>query len=98
MYARVMTALIKPGYMEKMLHIYQSIITTAEKQKGFKDIILLTNTKTNKVMSISVWETEADMKAGENSGYLREKIASVAATCTFEGTPVTEYYEVGIFK
>ncbi len=96
MHARVMTAQVKPGKTNQMLQIYRSIIPTAEKQKGFKGMLALTNRKTNKAISISLWETEDDMIAGENSGYLKEQIAKVAAELTFAGTPVTEHYEVSI--
>ena len=96
MHARVMTAQIKPGKTDRMLKIYQSIIKASQEQKGFKGIFALTDRITNKAIFISFWETEDDMKAGENSGYLKEKIAKIAAQCTFDGTPVTEHYEVSI--
>ncbi len=96
MHARVMTAQIKPGMTDRIRKIYQSIITAAQEQKGFKGIFTLTNRNTNKAISISFWETEDDMIAGETSGYLKEQIAKVAAQCTFDETPVTEHYEVSI--
>ena len=96
MHARVVTAQIRPGKTDQMLKIYQSVINVAKEQKGFKGILSLTNRNTNKAISISLWENEDDMKAGETSGYLKEQIAKVAAQCTFDGTPVTEHYEVSI--
>ena len=95
MHARVVTAQFQPGKMEEMLRIYRdSIVPAAKAQKGFEGIMCLTNPNTNKAISIALWETEADMMAGEASGYLQEQIAKVAGT--FAGPPVTEHYEVGV--
>ena len=97
MNARVMTAQIMPGKTDQMLKIYQSIILTTKNLKGFKGIITLTNRNTNKAISISFWETKYDMIEGENSGYLKEKIAQIAAQNTFAVPPVTEHYDVSIY-
>ena len=37
------------------------------------------------------------MIEGENSGYLKEKIAQIAAQNTFAVPPVTEHYDVSIY-
>ena len=95
MYARVVTVQIQAGKMEEMLSIYrESTVPAAKEQKGFKGIFLLTNTDTNKGISIALWETEADMEAGEASSYLQEQIAKVAPT--FAGPPTTDHYEVSV--
>ena len=97
MYARVMTAQIMPGKTDQMLKIYQSIISTTKNLKGFKGILTLTDRNTNKAIFISLWETKADMIEGETSGYLKEKIAQIAAHNTFAMPPVTEHYDVSIY-
>jgi len=95
MYARVVTVQVQPGKMDEMISIYRdSVVPAAKEQKGFKGIFALTDTDTNKAISIALWETEADMKAGEASGYLNEQIAKVAPT--FAGPPTTERYEVSV--
>ena len=95
MYARVVTVQIQPGKMDEMISIYRdSVVPAAKEQKEFKGIFALTDTDTNKAISIALWETEADMKAGEASGYLNEQIAKVAPT--FAGSPATERYEVSV--
>lgn len=95
MHARVMTGLIQPGKMDEMISIYRdSILPVAKEQQGFKGIILLTDSHTNKIISISLWETEAYMKAGETSGYLQQQIGQIAPTLA---TPsVREAYEVSV--
>ncbi len=45
-------------------------------------------------MTVSLWETEADLRAGETSGYVCEQLAKVAHMLT--STPVQEIYEVGV--
>ena len=96
MQARVMTVQIMPNKTDQMLNIYNSIISTTQKMKGFKGFLTLTNRTTNKAISISLWDTKADMEEGETSGYLKEKIAKIAAHNTFAGPPVTEHYDVSI--
>ncbi len=94
MYARLVTVQIQPGKMDEMLSIYRDSVVPAAKEQKFKGIFLLTNTDTNKGISITLWETEADMKAGEASGYLNEQIAKLAHA--FAGPPTTERYEVSV--
>jgi len=92
-----MTAQIMPGKTDQMLKIFQSITSTTKNLKGFKGFLTLTNRNTNKTISISLWETKADMIEGETSGYLKEKIAQIAAHNTFAVPPVTEHYDVSIY-
>ena len=55
MHARVMTGLIQPGKMDEMIRIYRdSVMPTAKEQKGLKGGILLTDSNTNKIISISL--------------------------------------------
>jgi heme-degrading monooxygenase HmoA len=53
---------------------------------------LLTDPSTDKVISITLWETEADMKADETSPYYREMLAAFAQT--FAATPARASYQV----
>ena len=59
-----------------------------------KGIILLTDSHTNKIISISLWETQAYMKASETSGYLQQQIGQVAPSLA--APPVREAYEVSV--
>jgi heme-degrading monooxygenase HmoA len=91
--ARVLTAMVQPGKMEEGIQIVRdSILPTTKQQQGFKGGLVLTDHSQNKVLSLTLWKTEADLSAGESSGYLREqlgKLSNVLATKV-----VREVYEV----
>ncbi|MFQ6050638.1 MAG: antibiotic biosynthesis monooxygenase family protein [Candidatus Hydrothermarchaeota archaeon] len=95
MHARVVTVQIQPGKMEETISLYRdSVVPAAKQQQGFKGALLLTDSNTGKALSIVLWETEADMKVTEASGYFQEQIAKFAAL--FAAPPVTEHYEVRV--
>jgi heme-degrading monooxygenase HmoA len=95
MHARVVTGQSQPNKQDEETNVYRdNIVPAAREQKGFKGAFLLTNPNTNKFISITLWETEADMMAGEASGYLKEQLDKAAAT--FAGPPTTEHFEVSV--
>ena len=95
MYARVVIAEVQPGKMSEASNIFRdSIKPAAKQQKGYKGGYFLTDAKTGKAMSIALWETEADMTAGESSDYLREQVAKIAPVLA--APPITEHYEVSV--
>jgi heme-degrading monooxygenase HmoA len=95
MHARVVTVQIQPGKMDELIDLYRgSIAPAAKEQKGSKGAFLLTNPDTNKAISITVWETKADMTAGEASGYYQEQVAKAAPT--FAEQPAMEHYSVSV--
>ena len=95
MYARVTIAQVQPGKMDEALQIVRdSVIPVAKQQLGFKGVWELVDRSNNKALAITMWETEADLKAGETSGYYHEQIAKVASLLV--GSSVREIYEVAI--
>ena len=56
--------------------------------------MLLTDRSTGKGVTVGLWETEADLKANEASGYLQEQTAKFAGV--FAAPPVREEYEVSV--
>lgn len=95
MYARVTTSMAQPGKMDEAVQIVQeSIVPVMKQQQGFKGYLLIADANTNKSISITLWDTEADMTTGESSGYYREQIAKVASVLT--GSPTMEHFEVRI--
>lgn len=95
MCARVVTVQIQPGKLDEAIQIFRdSIKPAARQQKGHQGGYLLADRQTGKVMSIALWETEADLTTGETSGYLREQMAKIAAT--FAAPPVSEHFEVSV--
>jgi len=95
MHARVVTVQIQPGKIDEAVSIYRdSVMPAAKQQKGFKGAFLLTDRNTGKGVSVALWETEADLKAGEASGYYQEQIAKFGGV--FAGPPAREHYEVSV--
>ena len=95
MNARVTFATAEPAKVDEIIKVMRdSILPVAKKQKGFKGLFHLTNRNTGKGMVIVLWNTEADMTAGETSGYYREQVAKVAPLLS--GPPTMEHYEVSV--
>jgi len=95
MHARAVVVQVQPGKMEEAIWIYRDcVVPVAKQQDGFKNSFLLTDTNTGKGISITLWETQANMAAGESSGYYQEQIAKF--TPTFATPSVMEHYEVSV--
>ncbi len=69
MYARVATVQVQPGKMEEFLRRYRAEqVPALQAARGFREARVLTDAHTGTVMGVTVWETEADAKAGPNRG------------------------------
>jgi len=93
MYARVGTAPVRPDQIEEATRIVrESIYPNTKEQPGFRAAYFLVDRSAGKIISMSLWETEADRRASETSGYLREQVAKIAPLM---GTPhIVEDWEV----
>jgi len=95
MHARVVTVKGQVDKLKDGIKIYtDSVLPAAEQQKGFKGLILLTDPKTGKSITMTLWDTETDMVAGESSGYFKEQIGKFMKILT--ESPVMEHYEVSV--
>jgi len=93
MHARVILGKVKHDKQDEAINIYKERVAPAAKEmKGFKSMNLLTDMNTNKFISISFWESENDMKAGESSGYLQEQLNWILPL--FVGPPTIQHYTV----
>ena len=93
MHVRIVTAQVQPDKIDETILIYRDSVGPAFKQQpGFKGTLLLMDRNTCKSISIVIWETEADLKASEASGFYQQQIAKVADF--FASTPVREVFEV----
>ena len=94
MYARVVTAQVSPEKIAEGIQLWQdSVVPAVKAQKGFKSGRLLVNRKTGKIVTVGLWETEADMLAtSEGSTFVQEQLAKFASL--FTAPPVVEHYEV----
>ena len=95
MYARVTFATAPPEKADETIKIMRdSILPAAKKQKGFKGLLNLTDRKSGKGIVIVLWNTEADMTAGEKSGFYQAQLAKEMPLLS--ATPTMEHYEVTV--
>ncbi len=96
MHVRAVTVQIQPGKTQEAIDVYKdSVVPAAKAQKGFQGAYLMTDAGSGKALSITVWESEADMLAGESSGgYYQEQIAKFGSV--FSGPPTTDHYELSV--
>ncbi len=96
MYARVLFAQLRPEQTDETIQLYrESVVPEQRKQHGFKGVVLLNDRATGKGISITFWDTEADLKASDEvSQYYQEQLAKFATY--FTAPPVREAYEVSI--
>jgi heme-degrading monooxygenase HmoA len=95
MHARVSTAEVQPGRIDELVSLSRdSVLPAAQQQQGFRGGFWLTDSDTNKVMIVTLWETKEDMEAGERSGYYREQVGKFGGMLA--GGVVREAYEVSI--
>jgi len=95
MYTRVVAVQVKPGKTDEVISLWRDTVLPVAKQlQGFKGVLLLTNRETNKGLSLTLWETEVDMKAVESSGVYQQMLAKF--TPLFAGPPALEHYEVSL--
>jgi heme-degrading monooxygenase HmoA len=93
MYARVTVMQGKPETAEEAAKIFnESVIPAAKAQKGFKGALFLTDPTTGKGMSLTLWESEGDLKAGESSGYFKEQTLKFGPLLA--GPPAREVFVV----
>ena len=73
MYIRAITFPIQPGKNDEVVRVFQdSVAPIFQKQKGFKVGYLVGDRNTNKAMSFSLWDTEADATTMETSGAYKQ--------------------------
>lgn len=102
MYARVTvlewkTGERREGIDETLQILHDSIVPVAKQQPGFKGFLGLLDRTGGKGIAITLWETEADLEAGESSGYYREQLAKLEhLSHLYALPPYREVYEVVI--
>ena len=95
MFARLTIVQVKADKMDEVIKIYgDQVVPAAKSQKGYKGILLLTDRKTGKGISVALWESEQDAIANDKSGYYQQQVARFKDY--FTKPPVQENYEVSI--
>ena len=95
MFARLVLVQVSIENVNKAIKIYEeSVIPAAKSQKGFRGAYLLTDRKTGKGIGMTLWESEQDATANEQSGYYQEQLNKYKDIMT--APPVREGYEVSV--
>ncbi len=95
MFARLTIVQVKIDKLDETIKIFEdSVAPAAKSQKGFSGAYLLTDRKTGKGISISLWDREEDAVANEQSGYYQEQVGRFKDV--FTAPPVQEGYEVSV--
>lgn len=95
MFARLTIVQMKPDLIDETVKLYEnSVVPAAKSQKGFRGAYLLTDSKSGKGISISLWDSEEEAIANEKSGYYQEQVNIFKEY--FTEPPVREGYEVSI--
>ena len=95
MFARLTIVQVKVDKIDEVIKIYgDNVVPAAKSQKGYKGILMLTDRKTGKGISIAMWESEQDAIANEKSGYYQQQVGRFKDH--FTKPPVQEGYEVSI--
>ena len=89
MYARVAYAQIKKSMMGEFTKQWNQVQTGNKKVKGWKGASLLVDHSADKIVSITNYESQAEMKATLTAHNER-----VAKFSYWANTPTTEHYEV----
>jgi heme-degrading monooxygenase HmoA len=82
MYARVTTLQYQPDKLEEGV----------QQQQGFNSFVALQDPITGKAMLITLFETEADAKAGISSGFVQQQATRIAPFLV--EAPTVAIYEV----
>lgn len=77
MYARKGTLYPDPDRFDFVLQLlHDTVAPAAERVPGFSSMLIMNNRRTNKIVAITLWESETDMRASETSEYLQEQVHS----------------------
>jgi quinol monooxygenase YgiN len=94
-HARFVYAHIHPEKIEEAIALFRdSVLPATEAQPGFKGARLLVDRGIGKAVIVTLWASEAEMKATETSGYLRTQLAKFSDY--FTAPPTRESYELVI--
>ena len=95
MFARLTIVQVKVDKVDETRKIFEeSVIPAAKSQKGYRGGYLLTDRKTGKGISLTLWDSEGDAIANEQSGYYQEQVNRFKGF--FTAPPVREGYEVSL--
>ena len=92
MHARVTTGQIQPGKMDELIGFYESVAPQLKGLKGFVSTQLLIDQAANKVFVVTLYETLADLEAGD--ALFRQAMVDPRAAAALAGPPVVAVCEM----
>ncbi len=98
MYARVVTTQYQPGKLDEALQITrESILPQLRQQAGYQRSTLLLDRSNNKVVAMSLWQTEADLQAsGASISHPGVQARLAKVNSLLAAAPLVEIYEVAV--
>jgi heme-degrading monooxygenase HmoA len=89
-----MTSQVQLDKLEEASQLYrESILPEVRQLPGFKGRMVLGDRSTGKVITLTLWESEADARAsGEGSAFMQATVAKFAPF--YAAPPVIEIYQV----
>ena len=95
-YARVSTLEGSPELIDDGLrYLREEILPTGKDDPGFKGLIALADCNSGKTLSITLWESEEDMRATEQDA---NQLRSAWSETSGQQIVSVESYEVGLFE
>lgn len=98
MYARMTVAKVQPERFEEAITaVREAFLPAAQEQPGYRGFLLLTERDQQRLVGISLWETETAVQAsGGASGYYQQRIAEFADLVV--APPETTIHEVAVWE
>ncbi len=102
MFARMTTVRIadsprahEPGSVDESLEMWRrSVAEVKRKRQGFVEAFVLLDREANRVRTVTLWESDEDMRSVEAEGLLQTLTHEFADAIT--EAPVVEHFEVGM--
>ncbi len=97
MHARVLRTKFGLDGVDEAIRLFkESVIPGCQKQHGFKGGYFLDDRDTGECLLITMWETEKDMKANEESSFFQEQVVKFMPF--FRVPPTRESYEIAVLE
>lgn len=91
-YVRLATLQANPGKVEEVIRMHrEQALATLRQQPGFEESRLLVDRASGKVMSVTLWASEAAARAGDTT---LAQSRTQAAKLSGAPTPTTEIFEL----
>lgn len=95
MHARSGTLYPRSDHFDHVLQLLRDSVTlAAQKEPGFNGMLIMNNRQAGKVVGITLWESEAHMRASAEGEYLQEQVSRVITH--LRRPPEFEDYEIEV--